>query len=146
MSSDDGKENKPIHGGRNLILLGLGAIAIALFTTSISIYFYSKGDIYIDRSRPGYMTSISIYFYSKGDIYIDRSRPGYISENEKHDDSDDRQEKYSNEGAITEKSLNEYLEELDRVTERIEASHHDFGPDPLSDEDLMITSNDDKED
>ncbi len=123
MSSDEGKENKPIHGGRNLILLGLGAIAIALFTTSISIYFYSKGDIYIDRSRPG-----------------------YISENEKHDDSDDRQEKYSNEGAITEKSLNEYLEELDRVTERIEASHHDFGPDPLSDEDLMITSNDDKED
>ena len=123
MSSDDGTENKPIHGGRNLILLGLGAIAIALFTTSISIYFYSKGDIYIDRSRPG-----------------------YISENEKHDDSDDRQEKYSNEGAITEKSLNEYLEELDRVTERIEASHHDFGPDPLSDEDLMITSNDDKED
>ena len=123
MSSDDGKENKPIHGGRNLILLGLGAIAIALFTTSISIYFYSKGDIYIDRSRPG-----------------------YISEDEKHDDSDDRQEKYSNEGAITEKSLNEYLEELDRVTERIEASHHDFEPDPLSDEDLMITSNDDKED
>ena len=122
MSSDDGKENKPIHGGRNLILLGLGAIAIALFTTSISIYFYSKGDIYIDRSRPG-----------------------YISENEKHDDTDDRQEKYSNEGAITEKSLNEYLEELNRVTERIEASHHDFGSDPLSDEDLMITSNDDKD-
>lgn len=123
MSSDDEKEKKPIHGGRNLILLGLGAIVIALFTTSISIYFYSKGDIYIDRSRPG-----------------------YISEDEKHNDNDDRQEKYSNEGAITEKSLDEYLEELNRVTERIDASRDDFGPDPLSDEGLMITSNDDKED
>ena len=122
MSSDDEKEKKTIHGSRNLILLGLGAIAIALLTTSVSIYFYSKGDIYIDRSRPG-----------------------YISEDEKHNDNDDKQEKYSNEGEITEKALNEYLEELDRVSERIEASQDDFGPDPLSDDSLMITSNDKNE-
>ena len=123
MSSDDEKEKKPIHGGRNLILLGLGAIAIALLTTSISIYFYSKGDIYIDRSRPG-----------------------YISEDEKHTDEEDKQENYSNEGAIDERSLTEYLEELDHVSERIEASQNDFGPDPLSDDNLMITSNDDLDD
>ena len=103
--------------------MGILAIAIALLTTSVSIYFYSKGDIYIDRSRPG-----------------------YISEDEKHNDEDDRQEKYSNEGDVTEKSIDEYLDELDRVTERIEATQNDFGPDPLSDDNLLITSNDQEDD
>ena len=116
------KEKKPIHGGRNLVILGFSAILIALTTTSISLYFYSKGDIYIDRSRPG-----------------------YISEDEKHNVDDDVQENYSNEGKITEKSLTEYIEELDRVSERIDASRNDFGPDPLSDDNLMITSNDEDE-
>ena len=116
------KEKKPLHGGRNLVILGFSAILIALTTTSISLYFYSKGDIYIDRSRPG-----------------------YISEDEKHNVDDDVQENYSNEGKITEKSLTEYIEELDRVSERIDASRNDFGPDPLSDDNLMITSNDEDE-
>ena len=122
MNKVEDKEKKPIHGGRNLIILGFSAILIALTTTSISLYFYSKGDIYIDRSRPG-----------------------YISEDEKHNVDDDVQENYSNEGKITEKSLTEYIEELDRVSERIDASRNDFGPDPLSDDNLMITSNDEDE-
>ena len=71
--------------------------------------------------------------------------PGYISEDEKHNTDDDVQEKYSNEGDITEKTLTEYIEELDRVSERINASKNDFGPDPLSDDNLMITSNDEEE-
>ena len=120
-ADDDGK--KEIHGGRNLLILGFGAITIALITTSISLFFYQKGDIYIDRSRPG-----------------------YITENEKHNIDDDIQENYSNEGKITDKSLAEYVEELNRVSERIDASKNDFGPDPLSDDNLMITSNDDNED
>jgi len=122
MSSEDDKEKKPIHGGRNLAILGIGAILIAILTTSISLYFYGKGDIYIDRSRPG-----------------------YISEDEKHTDDEDKQEKYSNEGIVDESALSEYLEELDHVSERIEATQNDFGPDPLSDDNLMITSNDDIE-
>ncbi len=123
MTNEEEDDKKPIHGGRNLTLLGLGAILIAVITTSISIYLYSKGDIYIDRSRPG-----------------------YISEDEKHNDDDDKQEKYSNEGTITEKSLTEYIDELDRVSERIDAVENDFGPDPLSDDSLMITSNDEEKD
>ena len=44
------------RGGRNLALLGLGSILIATITTSIGIYVYhSSGDIYLDRSRPGYL-------------------------------------------------------------------------------------------
>ena len=122
MSRKEDKDKKAIHGGRNLIILCLGSITIALITTSVSLYFYSKGDIYIDRSRPG-----------------------YISEDEKHNTDDDVQEKYSNEGDITKKTLTEYIEELDRVSERINASKNDFGPDPLSDDNLMITSNDEEE-
>ena len=56
MNAEENKDKKPIRGGRNLVLLGVGAITIALITTSISLYFYSKGDIYIDRSRPGYIS------------------------------------------------------------------------------------------
>ena len=61
MSAEDSKEKKPIHGGRNLVLLGIGAITIALITTSISLYFYGKGDIYIDRSRPGYISEDEVH-------------------------------------------------------------------------------------
>ena len=119
MTNEEEKGKKPIRGGRNLVIMGLGAIGIALITTSISLYFYSKGDIYIDRSRPG-----------------------YISEDEKHNDADDEKENYSNEGAITKEALDEYLKDLDDVSERIESTQNDFGPDPLSDSNLMITSND----
>ena len=119
MSAEDSKEKKPIHGGRNLVLLGIGAITIALITTSISLYFYGKGDIYIDRSRPG-----------------------YISDDEVHQTDEDYQEKYSDEGNVDGKALDEYIEELDNVIERIEASQNDFGPDPLSDDALMITPED----
>lgn len=120
MNNGNNKEKKPIRGGRNLAILGIGAIAIALATTSVSLYFYSKGDIYIDRSRPG-----------------------YISEDEVHQTEDDYQEKYSDEGNITNQSLTEYLDELDRVSERIEDSQNDFGPDPLSDDGLMIVLDED---
>lgn len=43
-------------GGKALIRLGLLATIIAIITTSISLYFYhASGDIYIDRSRPGFL-------------------------------------------------------------------------------------------
>ena len=44
-------EKRRLHrGGRNLLLLGLGSVVIALITTSISLAIYhNSGDIYIDR-------------------------------------------------------------------------------------------------
>ena len=40
----------------NLLILGLISVAIALVTTTVSIYIYhSSGDIYLDRSRPGFL-------------------------------------------------------------------------------------------
>ena len=55
------------HGGRNLIILGIASILIALATTSVSLAIYR----------------------ATGDIYLDRSRPGFISEGEQHNEEDD---------------------------------------------------------
>lgn len=112
MSSD-----KPIRGGRNLIILGAGTALIALISTAASLQIYR----------------------ATGDIYLDRSRPGYISEDEKHNEEDDQKEDFSNEGEITDKVLDEYLKELDKIKERINASSDDFSPNALSDESLGIS-------
>ena len=109
-------KQRVIHGGRNLMLLGIGSVVVALITTSISIF---------------------IYRYT-GDIYLDRSRPGYIAEGEKHDDEDDGDEDFSNEGVVDEKALEEYLEELESIEGRINAHENNFDAEPLTDDALGI--------
>ena len=43
-------------GGKNLVILGILAIFIAILTSSISLIIYhNSGDIYLDRSRPGFL-------------------------------------------------------------------------------------------
>ena len=52
------KTDKPqtVKGGRNLFLLGIIATSVALLTTFISLKIYhDSGDIYLDRSRPGFL-------------------------------------------------------------------------------------------
>ena len=42
--------------GRKLVVLGIASVIIALLTTSVSLALYhNSGDIYLDRSRPGYL-------------------------------------------------------------------------------------------
>ena len=101
---------KKIHGGRNLILLGLGAAVIAFIST------YRK----------------------TGDIYLDRSRPGYIFEDEKHNPDDDKVEDFPNDGPVTAETLDGYLRELDDANGHIENLSDDFSSEPLSDESLLI--------
>ncbi|MBQ2672364.1 hypothetical protein IJH26_00595 [Candidatus Saccharibacteria bacterium] len=49
----DWGENK---GGMNLVFLGIASVAIAIITVSISlIVYHNSGDIYLDRSRPGFL-------------------------------------------------------------------------------------------
>lgn len=110
------EKQKVIHGGRNLMLLGLGSIIIALITTSISIF---------------------IYRYT-GDIYLDRSRPGYIAEGEKREEEDDGKEDFSNEGEVDKKALEEYLKELESIESRINAHENNFDAEPLTDDALGI--------
>ena len=51
------QEKKKIpRGGWNLIIMGLISIVIATATTGISLAIYhNSGDIYLDRSRPGFL-------------------------------------------------------------------------------------------
>jgi hypothetical protein len=116
------KEDKPIHGGRNLMILGFSAAVIALLSTAASLQIYR----------------------STGDIYLDRSRPGYISEGEKHSEEDDQKEKFSNEGEINDKVIDEYLKELEKVSERINEASDDFSSEALTDESLGISVENDE--
>lgn len=127
MSEEDNKpiaeqvnpeEEKPrtIHGGRNLMIMGFGAILIALTTTSISLFIYR----------------------STGDIYLDRSRPGFISEGEKHGDEDEGNEDFSNEGEVGKETLDEYLKEIDSINGRLNAHEDNFSEEQLSDDALGI--------
>ena len=115
--------DKPIRGRRNLIILGAGSILIAAATTVASLQIYR----------------------ATGDIYLDRSRPGYIFEDEKHSEEDDQKENFSNEGEINAGVMDEYLKELDTIIERIDDSADDFSPEPLSDDSLNISVEDEEE-
>ena len=111
---------KQIHGGRNLIILGIGATVIALLSTAVSLQIYRL----------------------TGDIYLDRSRPGYISEGEKHSTEDDQKENFSNEGEVTAKTVDEYLKELEKITTRLDEASDSFSSEALTDESLGISIED----
>lgn len=110
-------EEEFIHrGGRNLLLLCLIATILATTTTAISLIIY----------------------HSTGDIYLDRSRPGYIAEDETHDEADDSKESFESDGAVTAETLKEYENQLKTVEGRLENASSAFSGDPISDETLGI--------
>ncbi len=124
-SANQATEPKPhvIHGGRNLMILGIGATVIALISTTVSLLIYR----------------------GTGDIYLDRSRPGYIAEDEKHDDDEEGDEDFSSEGEITQDVLDGYLEEINSISDRIRARENSFAADQLSDDALGIYTRSDED-
>lgn len=107
------------HGKRNLIILGVGAILIAGISTSVSLWAYR----------------------SSGDIYLDRSRPGYLPEKDEANEESNASNTYNfNEtgGELTKSELEAYLKELKSIDDRIKAIPDPYAPDPLSDESLGI--------
>lgn len=113
-----------VRGGRNLILLGLGSIAIAFVTTAISLCIYR----------------------ATGDIYFDCSRPGFVCKTEKKEDGKEgEEEKFSGEGEITLKDIDEYIRLYNDSTEYIYNSTDSFSPEVLSDETLGIIDDGDEQ-
>ena len=56
MEPEQKKSKKIMHGGRNLVILGVVSTVLAVMTTGVSLAIYhNTGDIYLDRSRPGYL-------------------------------------------------------------------------------------------
>jgi len=107
------------NGGRRLALLGIVTVLIALVSSGISLFIYT----------------------SSGDIYLDRSRPGFISEIEPpaKDDQNYQTGIFSSVGAITKEILEDYLLKLSTLVKDISSESNAFSSDALSDEALNIT-------
>lgn len=118
-SEETPKPDKPQipKGGRNLILLGVIAVIVTFLTTFISLKIY----------------------HDSGDIYLDRSRPGFLPEKEEVETEEGSQDGYvfSDSGKLTKEVLDEYLENLKKEIDRVnDFSADPFGTTPLSDETL----------
>ena len=115
------KKIKTQSGARNLILLGLASILIAVMTTSVALAIY----------------------HNSGDIYLDRSRPGYLpdeQEIEKDEDKKDDVEEYdfSRDGVVDEAGLGEFLKHLNEEVKAIDEFEKPFSSEVLTDDYLGI--------
>ena len=113
------KKKKMRRGGWNLLILGVLSVVIAMTTTGISLAIY----------------------HNSGDIYLDRSRPGYLpEESEIEEESKEKESEYVFEktGKINREAIEEYLENLDKEVKAIDAYEKPFGAEALSDERLGI--------
>ena len=113
------KEEKKIRSGSwNLLILGIFSIVVAVATTGVSLLIYhNSGDIYLDRSRPGYLP--------------DEEEIGSEGENE-------LEYEFDKSGKIDMEILEEYLENLDSEIKEIDSLEKPYGQDVLSDERLGI--------
>jgi len=114
---DSSEENK--KGGKKLILLCVISIFITLCLTTVSL---------------------AIYHYS-GDIYLDRSRPGYLPDTEEvKTEEDDEEGDYNFEktGPIDKEVLEEYLKKLQIEVDALNLYKEPFSADALSDEQFGI--------
>ena len=101
------------RGGRNLTILAVIAIFISLSLTTVSL---------------------AIYHYS-GDIYLDRSRPGYLPDTEEVKDEEETEEgvySFEKSGAITKEVLDEYLKKLQVEIDALNEYQDPFDDEALS--------------
>ncbi len=105
-------------GSRNLIILGTLSVVIALTTTGVSLaWYHNSGDIYLDRSRPGYL-----------DPDEDKIDPG----------NDDEGYEFSKNGAVNDDVLDEYITKLKEEIKALEDYSDPFDTQALSNEKLGI--------
>lgn len=106
-------------GRRNLILLGVTAFLITAVATTVELYVYRVS----------------------GDIYLDRSRPGYLPDETEAEEETEAKSSYTygDTGVLDRKELDEYLKELESVQSHLERLSDPYAPGPLSDESLGIT-------
>ena len=111
---DSEKTEKTINGGRNLaILAGLSIlISVSLTVVSLAIYHYS-GDIYLDRSRPGYLPD--------------------TEEVETEEETEEGEYNFDKSGTVTKEALEEYLKKLDVEVEALNNYEDPFDDGALSD-------------
>lgn len=106
------------RGAKNLIILGIGAVLTSIATTSVSLIIY----------------------HNSGDIYLDRSRPGYLPDEAEIDQKADEPSQYEidKSGKIDSTTIDEYLEHFNTEIKAIDAYSAPFGAEALSNERLGI--------
>lgn len=116
----DNKKKKTLtRGGKNLVILGVASIFLAVITTGASLAIY----------------------HNSGDIYLDRSRPGYLpdeEEIEKEEDEEEEDYSFEKSGELTIETIEEYLEKIQTEVQAIDSYEDPFGADVLSDKNLGI--------
>ena len=102
------------------MILGVAATVIAVVTTGASLVIY----------------------HNSGDIYLDRSRPGYLPDEEEIEEEGEKEEEYVFEktGKLTMNVIEEYLEKLQVEVRAVDEYEKPFDESALSDERLGIPS------
>lgn len=114
---EEESQGKITKGGKNLIILGLAAVLIAFTTTTVSLIIY----------------------HNSGDIYLDRSRPGFLPDKDEIEKNDqDSEYVFPKSGKLTPQNLDEYLEKLELEVKAIDSYEKSFEAEDLSDENLGI--------
>lgn len=103
-------------GPRNLVLLGIISIGIAVATTAISLVIY----------------------HNSGDIYLDRSRPGFLPDETEVQPKMEEDYSFPNSGRITLEDLDNYIKHYDENLDMIDDLPAPFSEVPLSDEALGL--------
>ena len=114
--------SKMSSGGRNLMRLGLIATIITILTTTISLVIY----------------------HNSGDIYLDRSRPGFLPEKHEieHDDQSEKSYSFPESGNLDSKTLEEFRENFKKTLKDIKNLKYPFSAENLSDDFMGLKSPD----
>ena len=107
------EETKTNH---NLLILGIVSVGIAFVTTAVSLVVYHKS----------------------GDIYLDRSHPGYLPDKEETQSLPEKDYSFSPSGTLTEADLDEYIKKFQEVVDYIDDLESPFSEAPLSDQSFGI--------
>lgn len=102
---------------KTLLILGILSVGIALLTTVVSLVIY----------------------HNSGDIYLDRSRPGFLPDEDEVEHQPDSNYTFPSSGPIDKEALEEYIEQFERSLEVVDDLDAPFSEVPLSDESLGIT-------
>ena len=116
---NDEAVEKKTGGARNILILGVASVVIALTTSLVSLYVYHKsGDIYLDCSLP------------------DADCPSARSDSEENNRS--QVYVFQDSGDIDEKVLEEYLKEIETPINRVKKLEDPFGGNALSLREILI--------
>ncbi len=111
---------KERSGARNLVILGVISVVVATLTTGVSLAIY----------------------HNSGDIYLDRSRPGYLPDEQEVADKEEQEKEleyeFEKSGKMNMEVLEEYLENLEKEIQAVDDYEKPFGQGVISDDQLGI--------